>query len=323
MDRRKFIGTVAGSLLAASLVAEAQRQNRVFRVGFLRPGQPPKAFIDDFQQGLRELGYVEGKNLVIEYRFTDGSTDPLPRLAAELVRLKVDVILASAGPAAVAVESVTNTMPIVFAGVIDPVAFGLVPNLAHPGGNVTGLALSSADLAGKRMQLLKEVVPKLTRVAVLWHPANPSNPPQVKEAQASVGALGLQLQLLPVGGPDDFEAAFEAARGAGGLLQADDVLFTTYRARLVNLAISSRLPAIYAIKEFPDVGGLMSYGAHLPDLYRRAAGYVDKILKGAKPGDLPVEQPTKFELIINLKTAKELGLEIPPSVLLRADEVIQ
>jgi putative tryptophan/tyrosine transport system substrate-binding protein len=322
MDRRTFVSALAGSLLAAPLAAEAQRQNRVFRVGFLRSGQPPKAFIDEFQQGLRALGYVAGQNIVIEYRFTDGSIDPLPRLAAELVRLKVDVILASTGPAALAAQSVTNTVPIVFV-IPDPEGLGIVPNLAHPGGNVTGLAMSSADLPGKRLQLLKEVVSKLPRVAVLWHPANPTDQVQAKEAQASVGALDLQLQLVPVWGPDDFEWAFEAARGAGGLLQLDGVLFTTYRTRLVNLAIKSRLPAIYGFKEFPDAGGLMSYGAHLPDLYRRAAAYVDKILKGANPGDLPVEQPTKFELVINLKTAKALGLTIPQPLLLRADEVIE
>ena len=322
MDRRTFVNALAASLLAAPLAAEAQRQNRIFRVGFLRAGQPPRAFIDEFQQGLREFGYVEGQNVVIEYRFTDGSIDPLPRLAAELVRLKVDVILASTGPAAFAALSVTNTVPIVFV-MPDPEGFGIVPNLAHPGGNVTGLAMSSADLPGKRLQLLKEVVPRLTRVAVLWHPANPTDQVQVKGAQASVGALDLQLQLVPVSGPDDFESAFETARGAGGLLQVDGVLFTTYRAQLVNLAIRSRLPAVYGFKEFPDAGGFMSYGAHLPDLYRRAGAYVDKVLKGTNPGDLPVEQPTKFELVINLKTAKMLGLTIPQAVLLRADEVIQ
>src|SRR5450631_77680 len=196
MNRRTFLSALGGSLLAAPLPAEAQRQNRIFRVGFLRAGQPPKAFIDEFQQGLRELGYVAGQNIVIEYRFTDGSIEPLPRLAAELVRLKVDVILASTGPAAFAALSVTNTVPIVFV-MPDPDGLGIVPNLAHPGGNVTGLAMSSADLPGKRLQLLKEVVPRLTRVAVLWHPANPTDQVQVKGAQASVGALDLQLQLVP------------------------------------------------------------------------------------------------------------------------------
>ena len=231
MNRRDFIDTVAGSLLGLSLPAVAQQHNKVFRIGFLRDGQPPNTFVAALEQGLRELGYVDEKSLVIEYRFADETSDSLLRLATQLVRLKVDIILASASPAAVAAQKLTSTMPIVFVGVTDPVAIGLVPSLAHPGGNVTGLANSAADLAGKRMQILKEVIPQITRVAVLWDPTNPSNVPQLKAAGAAADVLGVQLQPLPIRGPDDFEAALAAAQGAGGLLFLDDPMFTNYRAR--------------------------------------------------------------------------------------------
>jgi putative tryptophan/tyrosine transport system substrate-binding protein len=323
ISRRTFLAAVGAGLITP-LAAKAQQMGKVYRIGFLRPAPPPKAFVEAFLQGLLERGYVEGQNVVIQYRVTDGSIDQLPSLAAELVQLKVDVILASAGPAAHAAQRATTTVPVVFVGVFDPVEVGLVPNLPHPGGNVTGLSLSPTDLAGKRLELLRQVVPKLKRVAVLSHPANhPFNALQLKGAQAAAGMLGVQVQELAVRGPDDFEAAFKSARGAGALLQLDGAFLFTHRTRLADLAISSRLPAISGLKEYVEAGGLMSYGADLPDLYRRAAGYVDKILKGAKPADLPVEQPTKFEFVINLKTAKALGLTIPQSLLLRADEVIQ
>ena len=323
MDRRTFIGVVAGGLLAAPLAAEAQQAGKVYRIGFLRAGQPPESYLDAFQQGLRERGYVYGQNVVVELRATDGSVDPLPRLTEELLRLKVDVFLASAAPAALAVRKATTSVPIVFVGVVDPVGLGLVPSLGHPGGSITGLATTSADLAGKRLELLREIVPGLRRVAVLWHPANPSNPIQLKGAQAAARTLGMRLEPVSIQGPNDFDSAGEAVPGTDGLLCLESPLFTTHRAGLAELAAKNRLPAIYGQSEYVEVGGLMSYGTHFKDLYRRAAWYVDKILKGAKPGDLPVEQPTKFELVINLKTAKALGLTIPPSLLQRADQVIE
>ena len=322
MERRTLLGVVAGGLLAAPLGAEAQQAGKVYRIGFLRAGQPPESYLDGFQQGLRERGYVYGQNVVVEFRATDGSVDPLPRLTEELLRLKVDVFLASAAPAAVAVRRATTSVPIVFVGVVDPVGLGLVPSLGRPGGSITGLATTSADFAGKRLELLRAIVPSLKRVAVLWHPANPSNPIQLKGAQAAARALGMRLEPASIQGPNDFDSASKAVPGTDGLLFLESPLFTTHRARLAELAARSRLPAIYGQREYVEVGGLMSYGTHFKDLYRRAAWYVDKILKGAKPGDLPVEQPTNFELVINLKTAKALGLTIPQSLLQRADQVI-
>jgi len=323
MDRRTFLTGAGAVLLASPLSAGAQQTGKVYRIGFLRAGQPPKPWVEAFQQGLRERGYVDGQNVVVEFRFTDGSVDQLPRLAEELVRLKVDVILASAAPPALAAKKATTSVPIVFVNVFDPVELGLIPSLGRPGGNITGLATTSADLAGKRLELLRGLVPKLRRVAVLWDPSNPTNPIQLKGAEVAARTLGLQLQPAPVQSPSDFDAAFKAARGANGLFLLDSPLVTTHRARLAGLAATSRLPAISGVRDFVEVGGLMSYGVDFADSFRRAATYVDKILKGAKPGDLPVEQPTKFELVINLKTAKALGLTIPQSLLGRADEIIQ
>ena len=320
MHRRAFLGALG--VLAAPLAARAQA-GKVYRVGFLRAGQPPKTWVEAFQQGLRERGYVDGQNVVVDFRFTDGRVDELPRLAEELVRSKVDVIVASAAPPAVATKKVTTSLPIVFVSVVDPVELGLIPSLGRPGSNITGLAISSADLTGKRLELLRELVPKLRRVAVLWDRTNPTNPMQLKGAEIAASTLGIQLEPVPVRGPNDFDSGFKAVRGADGLLQVDSPLFTLHRARLVGLAATSRLPAIYGYREMVEVGGLMSYGAHFADLHRRTATYVDKILKGAKPADLPVEQPTKFEMIVNLKTAKALGLTIPPSLLQRADQVIE
>ena len=303
--------------------AQEPQAKKVYRVAFLRAGQPPKTWVEAFQQGLRERGYIDGRNLIVEFRFTDGTVDQLPRLAEELVRLKVDVIVASAAPPAVAAKKVTTSVPIVFVGVADPVELGLVRSLARPGGNITGLADSGPDLAAKRLELLRELVPKLRRVAMLWHSENPGNLLQLKRAEVAARTLGIQLDPVPVQGTDDFDAAFKAMRAADALLQANAPLFTAHRARIVELAATSRLPAVYAVRETADVGGLMSYGPHYPDLLRRAGAYVDKILKGANPADLPVEQPTKFEFVINLRTAKALGLTIPPSLLLRADQVIE
>jgi putative ABC transport system substrate-binding protein len=314
-----FLLSTVANLVGPSSVP-AQEAGKVYRIGFLRAGPPPTLWVEAFQQGLRERGYVDGRNVVVEFRI--GSLDQLPQLAEELVRSKVDVILASSSPPAAAAKKATTSVPIVFVNVFDPVELGLVPSLGRPGGNVTGLAAGSPELAGKRLELLRELVPKLRRVAVLSHPATPSSPAQLKGAEDAARALGMQVQPVPVRGPDDFASAFKAMRGTDGLLQLDFAFFTTHRARLIGLATESRLPAIYGVREMVEAGGLMSYGVHFPDLYRRAATYVDKILKGAKPADLPVEQPTKFEFVINSRTAKALRLTIPPSLMLRADQVI-
>jgi len=314
---------VSGALLAAPLAARAQQAGKIPRIGFLRAGPPPKSWVEGFQQGLRDLGYVEGQNIVTEYRFTDGSTGQLPDLVGELLRLKVDVIVASATAAAQAAENLTRTVPIVFAGINDPVGSGLVSNLSRPGKNITGTSLMSVDLLAKRVELLKEVVPQLSRLAALGVPADPSYALQVKATETGARALGVQLDLIAVRSPNDFETAFKVARKAQALIQFEAVFLTTHRTRLLELAVRNRLPAVYGLRDWVDGGGLMAYGPSFPEVYRRAAVYVDKILKGAKPGDLPVEQPTKFELVINLKTAKALGLTIPPSLLQRADEVIQ
>jgi putative ABC transport system substrate-binding protein len=314
---------LAIGLLAAPVAAEAQQTGRVWRIGFLRAGKPPAAWIEGFQQGLREHGYVDGQNVVIEFGFTEGSLDQLPRLIEELLGSKVNIIVASAASAALAAKKATISVPIVFVGVNDPVGLGLVSSLGRPRGNITGFATTSAALAGKRLELLKEAAPKLRRVAVLWDPSNPTNPVQLRDAEEAARTLGLQTQPVPVRNPSEFDSAYKAMRGTDGLLRLDSPLFTTHRARLVGLAASSRLPTVSGTREMAELGDLMSYAADYPDLYRRAASYVDKILKGARPADLPVEQPTKFELVINLKAAKALGLTIPPSVLVRADEIIR
>jgi putative ABC transport system substrate-binding protein len=328
MDRRAFIGTMAGGLIAAPLAAEAQPARKVPRIGFLVAASASDSayarLIEAFRQGLRDLGYVEGRNIVIEYRYADGKSERLPALAAELARLKVAVIVSHGTPGPLAAKQATSAIPIVMTSAGDPVASGLVSSLARPGGNVTGLSLMVPELGGKRLQLLKEILPGLSRVAVLWNAASPYASLVVRETEATATTLGVQLQSLVVRGPDDFEGALAAAvtGRAGGLTVVEDPLTITKRKQIVDFAAKNRLPAIYGVKEFVDAGGLMSYGVHLADLYRRAAAYLDKILKGVKPADLPVQQPTKFEFAINLKTAKALGLTIPQSVLQRADEVI-
>jgi putative tryptophan/tyrosine transport system substrate-binding protein len=329
MDRRAFIGTLTGGLLAAPLAAEAQPAGKVPRVGFLAASSASDAanarWIEAFRQGLRDLGYVEGRNIVIEYRYAGEKYERLPALAAELVRLKVDVIVSHGTPGPLAAKHATSVIPIVMTSAGDPVASGLVSSLARPGGNVTGMSLMVPELGGKRLQLLKEILPGLSRVAVLWNATNPYNSLVMREMEATATTLGVQLQSLVVRGPDDFEGALAAAATgrAAALTAVEDPLTNTKRIQIVDFAAKSRLPAIYGIKEFVDAGGLMSYGVHFADSYRRAAAYVDKILKGAKPADLPVQQPTKFEFAINLKTAKALGLTIPPSLLQRADQVIE
>jgi len=326
MERRTFIGVIAGGLLSAPLAAEAQQAAKVPRIGFLFYGSPgPSPELDAFRQGLRELGYIEGQNIVIEYRFASGQVERLPKLAAELVRLNPDVLVTPGTPASVAAKQATSTIPIVVAGVADAVGAGLIANLARPGGNITGLTGISAELGGKRLELLKEVTPKASRVAVLYNPADRSNVLVLKELQESAPALRLTLQPLEVRGPGEFEGAFVAMsrKRAHALFGAAGILTTGHRKAIVDLAAKSRIPAMWGERQFVEAGGLMSYAVNFYDQVRRAATYVDKILKGAKPADLPVEQPTKFELVINLKTAKSLGLTIPQSLLQRADEVIQ
>ena len=326
---RAFLGTLTGSLLAAPLAAEAQQTGKVYRIGYLSASSSTtgRTVIEAFRQGLRELGWVEGQNIVIDYRFAEGQYDRLPALAAELVRLKADVIVVSPTQPAVAAKNATGTIPIVMIGAgADPVGQGLVASLARPGGNVTGLSYGvGQEIFGKQLALLKEAVPKVRRVAVLWNPAVSAIVAAIGEVKVAARSLGMQLQVLEARGPNDFDGAFAAMvkERAGALLVLVDPMFSFHRTRLADLAVKSRLPAVYTNRQPVEAGGLMSYGPSFSDLWRRAAGYVDKILKGAKPADLPVEQPTKFELVINLKTAKALGLTIPPSLLVRADEVIQ
>jgi putative ABC transport system substrate-binding protein len=326
MNRRTFLCGLTLGTLALPFAAEAQPTGKVPRIGFLYYGSPgPSPELDAFRQGLRELGCIEGQNIAIDVRFASGRVERLPELAAELVRLKVDVIVTPGTPASVAAKKATSTIPIVFAGVADAVGAGLVANFARPGGNITGLTSISAELGGKRLELLKEVAPKASRVAVLYNPADRSNVLVLKELQESAPALGLTLQPLEVRGPGEFKGAFVAMsrKRAHALFGAAGVLTTGHRKAIVDLSAKSRIPAMWGERQFVEAGGLMSYAVNFYDQVRRAATYVDKILKGAKPADLPVEQPTKFELVINLKTAKALGLTIPRSLLLRADEVIQ
>jgi len=325
--RRTFIGTLAGALLAAPLAAEAQGPAKIPRIGLLSPFSPSDTALwhQALRQGLRDLGWVEGKTISIEYRYAEGERDRLPVLAAELVRLKVDIVFVDTTSAALAAQNATRTVPIVLAVGSDTVATGLVNSLARPGGNITGLDQIAPELGGKRLELLKEIVPRLSRVAVLWNPQNPSSTLNWKELQLPAPQLGVQLHSLEVRSPTLLDTAFEAATraGAGALAIMPDPVFVTNLKRIANLAAKRRLPSIFHLREFVNAGGLVAYGPDRSDLFRRAAVYVDKILKGAKPADLPVEQPTKFELVINLKTAKALGLTIPQSLLLRADEVIQ
>ena len=306
------------------LAAEAQEAGKVARIGVLNSGSPPAPFVESFKQGLRELGYVDGRNVSIEYRWAEGRDERLPGLAADLVRLKVDVIVASS-QAAVAAKHATTAIPIVMPIITDPVRLGLVASLARPGGNATGFATQNDELPGKWMELVKETLPKVSRVAVLFQPTYDGGV-QLKASEAAARSLGVRLQALKVERPDDFVTAFAEMQKnrAEALIVSSSGLFYVHRTRLVEFAAKHQLPTIYHQSEFVvSSGGLMSYGPDFHDLFRRSATYVDKILKGAKPGDLPVQQPTKFELVINLKTAKALGLTIPQSLLQRADEVIQ
>jgi len=329
MDRRTFIGSVVGGLLAAPFACRAQTPMAVPRIGYLTGAYSctgPVSSREAFWRGLNALGYFEGRNIAIECRSAEGKFDRLSDLAAELVRLKVDVIVAAGGETvARAARQASQTIPIVMTNVADPVQTGLVASLPRPGGNVTGLVTVSPELSGKRLELLKQTFPKISRVAVLTNPANPEQEPRMKELKAAAQAQRVQLLILEVRGPSDFSSAFSTLTklNADALLPLGDPVINSYQNQIVEFAAKSRLPAIYHRLEFVEAGGLMSYGPSYNDLFRRSAAYVDKILKGAKPGDLPVEQPTKFELVINLKTAKVLGFTIPQSLLLRADEVIQ
>src|SRR5262245_21099777 len=314
-------------LFALSFPANAQQATQVPRIGILPPGPISERvhLWEAFRQGLRELGYVEGQNITLAFPSAEVTPERLSHFAAEVVSLKVDVIVAATTVAAQAAKEATKTIPIVMPIASDPVGTGLVASLARPGGNVTGLTTIASDLSGKRLELLKEVVPRLSRVAVLSNPTSAAVPPQMRETEVTARALGVQLQRLEVRGPDDFDRVFQAAtkERTGALITLEDAFVFTQRTRIVKLAAKNGLPAMYGFREFVDAGGLMSYAANLADMYRHAAAYVDKILKGAKPADLPVEQPTKFEFIISLKAAKQIGLTIPPNVLARADRVIK
>ena len=329
MHRRAFLSTMAGTLLAAPLGSLAQQPTaRIARIGFL--GQTSASLsasvirVEALRTGLRDLGYVEGKNLTIEFRWAEGKHERLPDLAAELVRLKVDVIVTQGTPGALAAKQATATIPIVMAVVADPVATGLVASLARPGGNITGGSWVSHEVSAKRLELLRDAFPRTKRVAVLINPGNPSNAPILQAMELAARSLKLEIPQFEARGPQEFESAFTAmaAKRVDAVTIIDDAVLIANAKAIANLAAKKRLP-LMAFNETVEAGGLMAYGANFPEMYRRAASYVDKILKGAKPGELPIEQATKFELVINLKTAKALGLTIPPSLLQRADQVIE
>jgi len=326
VDRRTFITGVGSGLLASPLAAEAQPAEKVYRVGFLGTATPSlmSAWLTAFREGLRERGYVEGKNIAMEYRWGEGKPERFPGLAAELVKLKVDLILTSGSQAVRAVQHVTTTIPIVMAVIENPVERGFVTSLARPGGNITGLSFQDSELVTRRLQLLKEVLPGVIRVGVLWNSTDDDRT-TLKAVEAAATSLGLSLQILDVRVAEDLVLAFEAAKQkhAQALVQLASPLFAAHRKTMLDLSAKSRLPTTCQERTFVVDGCLMAYGPSFPEMFRRAAYYVDRILKGAKPGDLPVEQTTTFELVINLKTAKALGLTIPQSLLLRADEIIQ
>ena len=325
MLRRDFIRAIAASAGTWPFAASAQQSGRVFRIGYLSAGQAAPRD-EAFRQRLQELGYVVGKNIIIEYRFAEGKFDQVHSLAEELVRLRVDVIVAVVTQASLAAKHATRTIPIVFAAVSDPLGSGLVASLARPGANVTGTAGMSADLIGKSLELLREVVPAVSRVAVICNPDNAIYQAQMlRDTQLAAGRLEVELSIVAARGPHEFTTAFAsiASTQAGALMVLGDPVYSAHSAQIADLANKSRLPAMYTLREYAVAGGLMAYGASFTDLFRRAADYVDKILRGTKPADLPVEQPTRFELVINLKTAKALNLEIPPTLLARADEVIE
>ena len=324
-----FLALLAVGILLGPLAGEAQHGATVPRIGLLFPTSlsDPRTvrFREAFRQGLRELGYAEGQNIALDSRFAEGRWDQLPGLAAELVRSKVAVIVTYTTPATQAAKQATGTIPIVVAAVIDPVGAGLAASLARPGGNITGLSQMVPDLVGKQLEILKEVAPRISRVAVLSNPANPAHALAIRDAKVAAGSLGVQLQLVEARGPSEIESAFAAmaTERAGAVIVLVDSMLIDHRTRIADLAARRRLPTVSATMETAAAGGLMAYGPSVRDMFRRAAAYVDKILKGAKPAELPIEQPTTFELVINLRTARALGLTIPQSVLLRVDQVIQ
>ena len=313
-------------LTLVPLAAEAQQTVKVPRIGYLSAdgGAAASHLVEGFRQGLRTLGYVEGQSVTIDYRFADGKYERLPDLARELVQLRVDVLMVFTIPATRAAKGVTTTTPIVFAQVLDPVGAGVVAGLARPGANVTGVSVMIEDLGGKYIQLMQELMPRIADVAILWEPAQPAGALQLKQIETAATSLGVRLHTVKVLGPRDFETAFVSAKTKrSAVFVLPSSLFNLHWQRLANLAVKHQVPTISARREFVNAGGLISYGPDFADQSRRAASYVDRILKGAKPADLPVEQPTKFELVINLKTAKTLRLTIPQTLLLRADQVIQ
>jgi putative tryptophan/tyrosine transport system substrate-binding protein len=327
IENWRGLSLIIAILATCGTVAQAQQANKLPRIVYLSasPGSVNAVRYEAFRQGLRDLGYVEGKNIVVEWRDADGKPDRLPALAAELARLKVDVIVSSGSITTRPAKEATHTIPIVMTQDPDPIGNGFVASLARPGGNITGLSNLNRELSGKRLELLKEVIPRLSRVAVLGTSTFPGNAQNLKEAELAAAAFGVQLRYQDVLGPKDIEAAFRAATKwrAEALLGLGGPVLNSQRTRVVEFAAKSRLAAMYTIREYVEGGGLMSYGVSITDLDRRAATYVDKILKSAKPADLPVEQPTKFEFIVNLKAAKQIGLTIPPNVLARADKVIR
>jgi putative ABC transport system substrate-binding protein len=326
VHRRAFLSTIAGGLLAAPLASDAEQPKTPPRIGFLLMGSPPAGLtfaFDGFREGLRELGWTENENIAIEYRWAGESPQRLPELAADLVRLKVNIIIGST-PGVRAAQHATTSIPIIMCIADDAVKEGFVPSLARPGGNITGMASFASELAGKRLELLREATPRVSRVALLWNPPG-SSPDFMKDTQMAARSLGVTLQSVEIRTADDFERAFASVlkgRAEALAVGPGQFLFAHQRG-VVDFASKNRLPSIYAWKDPVSAGGLIAYGVNIPHVYRRAAYYVDRILRGAKPNDLPVEQPTKFDLVINLKTAKALGLTIPPSLLLRADQVIK
>jgi putative tryptophan/tyrosine transport system substrate-binding protein len=324
MERRAFVSGAVG-LLAAPVAVQAQQPAKVPRIGYLESGAPGTPLVEAFRQGLRDLGWIEGQNIAVEVRAAEGKYDRLPELAAELARLKVDVIFASSTPAALAAKHATTTIPIVIGRVADPVGSGLVTTLARPGGNITGWTHQGIELRVKYLDLLKEAVPEATRIGVLWNPGNPIHGPSLKSMEATAEALKVELHPVGARDPQEIESAFSVLvqKRVQALTVFQDGMFLAQGPLIIALAARSRVPTMYGLTDLARAGGLMGYGVNLPGMYRHAASFVDRILKGAKPADLPVEQPTKFEFVINLKTAKALGLTIPPSVLARADQVIE
>jgi putative ABC transport system substrate-binding protein len=321
MRRRQFIALLGGAAVCP-IAARAQELGKLKRIGFLRVGPPPASFIDGFRQGLRELGFIEGQHFVIEYGLTQSAVE-MPAAAAELVRRRVDIIVASGTPSVLPARDAAGQIPVVFVATFDPVATGLVASLAKPGGSITGATSISGDVIAKRLQMMRELLPKLTRIAILVRESSPTAAQYVLESKTAARNLGIDLQIENERSPDDLDGIFVAVKGSSALVLADDAEFTAHRAQIAKLALAHQLPFVSGLREMVEAGGLMAYGASFRDLYRRAASHVYKILLGTSPADLPVEQPTKFEFVLNMRTAKALGLTIPASLLALADEVIE